>query len=554
VKLLSVGEEVVRLSVRVVLGCALFLLFTPTARAAGPILVDPTAAKPISWDSTKPVVYNLDLGRLNTDIDSAGAAQIVAQAFRNWTSLAGVSLTVTRGADLSADVTDANIKTFIDTRDGISPIVYDETGKITDQILGQGASEVVLGFAAPEFTKDGTSTIVEGFACLNGRAMQGTPVEEILNLCTHEFGHMLGVGHADLNGDLIDDGDAANNAFIPVMYPILRSSSPDNPKLPATPTLDDEVAMGFLYPSNTYATRGGSITGKVTKSGAEFRGANVVVRNKSDPLRTAVTWPSGGGTLTGAPWEVHLLPAGEYTVKVEPIDASFTGGSSVGPFDPPPSGVAPEFFNGPNENGDPTLDDPSESTGVSAAVAGTVGDVNIVLNETSLALNPGAESSGTITKTGTIFDTNAALPAYQFEIPVGAGDALLALTVKQTNGQPVDCYLRNGTAVTFASGVFASDASVTGNEDSKALTLSKFSSPQLKSGTYFVALVNRGAAAANYQLTASFSSTSAATSAGTSSGGGSGCAMHRPGPIDEDWESLVLMLLPLAFALSLRRR
>ena len=531
---------------------ALVLAAAP-CRAAGPIIVEPVTGLPVKWDSSRPVLYNLETGRLNANISNAQGAQAIALAFQTWTNLPGVSLRVSPGTTIAMDITEGNVGTFLGKTDGLTPIVFDDTGKITDLVLGEGASDVVLGFATPEIVRPGTNQIVEGFACMNGKAMETESPESILNLMVHELGHMLGVGHSQLNGDLIFDGDAANNATIPVMFPILRSTSPDSPRLLPTPTLDDEVSMGFLYPSATYTSRGGNIGGRVLRAGAEFRGANVIARKLDDPRATAVSWPSGVSTLTGGAYETHLLPPGQYSIEVEPIDPTFTGGSSIGAFDPPPTGIPPEFFSAPNEVSDPTIDDPHQKTPVTVKAGQVAGGIDIVLNDSTVALNPGAETTKLIQKTGTIYETGGALPAFQYTVPIGDAASTLTITLVQKNGQPIDLFVRNAAAVSDgAGGTVLADASVTGTGDSKSLLLSRGTTPALKAGTYFVALVNRGTASADYTLTASFASPlTASTIGGTGSGGG--CTMRRGATADEPVNAL-LLLSPLALVLVLRRR
>jgi hypothetical protein len=534
---------------------ALALALCPAAltRAAGPIFLEGTTGLPPKWDNSAPVTYRIETGRLNTDLDNSAAADLVDESFATWTGLPSVDLSTGRGTSLGLDITGANAGSFFDNRDGVTPVIFDEDGAITDLVFGNDARNSVLGFAAPEFFQSGTSTITEGIAVMNGSLIAGSPRNATKTLFVHEFGHMLGVGHSQLHGQLLVDGDGSNQSAIPIMFPFLRSTS-DNNEVAAVPTLDDEVSMSFLYPKANFLTRGGNISGRVFKTGNEFRGANVIVRSQSDPLNAVVTWPSGMHTKTGAPWEVHLLPPGSYTVEVEPIDPRFTGGSSIGQFDPPPAGVTNEFFNGTAESGDPSLDRADERTVVSVVAGQSVGPIDVVINESAVALNPGAENSGTIQRTGTINETDGALPSFQFSVPVGETNLFLTVAVAQTNGVPIDLFVRRGQAVGAGqtAGTFVADASVSGAGNEKQLRLSRTTSPQLLAGTYFVALVNRGSEPADFQLTASVNSPIAASTTGGPGGGSGGCS-GRPGA-GGDPADVVPLLLPLAAALVLRRR
>src|SRR5262249_39606524 len=59
----------------------------------------------------------------------------------------------------------------------------------------------------------------------------------------------------------------------------------------------------------------------------------------------------------------------------------FTGGSSVGPLDPPAAlpGL-PEFYNGANEAGTNPPDDPTQSVSLAVTAGATLAGINIVLN------------------------------------------------------------------------------------------------------------------------------------------------------------------------------
>jgi hypothetical protein len=72
------------------------------------------------------------------------------------------------------------------------------------------------------------------------------------------------------------------------------------------------------------------------------------------------------------------VPAGTYTVYVDNIRSEFTGGSSVGPLDPPAPFFFPEFWNQSESSSDN-----SDTRDPITIVAGeTVSDINFILNNT----------------------------------------------------------------------------------------------------------------------------------------------------------------------------
>jgi hypothetical protein len=110
----------------------------------------------------------------------------------------------------------------------------------------------VISFAGP-CALNTSGKIVSGFAALNGGA--GTRLLDATMV--HEFGHMLGLDHTQLNsgaaGCLADD-----NANIPTMFPVLFPGA--NPVVPKT---DDRAWISKLYPNVSFAASYGMITGRV---------------------------------------------------------------------------------------------------------------------------------------------------------------------------------------------------------------------------------------------------------------------------------------------------
>src|SRR6185369_3841047 len=110
-----------------------------------------------------------------------------------------------------------------------------------------------------------------------------------------------------------------------------------------TLNLDDQVSVSTLYPAPTFASSTGTLTGTIFRSdGTPFQGAYVIARKVGDPRLTAVGVASGARYASSASnaalkglYEIPGLPPGDYTVEIEAIDPSFTGGSGVGPLDPP---------------------------------------------------------------------------------------------------------------------------------------------------------------------------------------------------------------------------
>src|SRR5260370_14735560 len=209
------------------------------------------------------------------------------------------------------------------------------------------------------------------------------------------MGHFSGLGHSQINLYLFKSGFVGNCpvdelAGLPLMFPVEFCQSRKSAGLPILAP-DDVAWISKLYPNSTYAANYGTISGFVFFSDGitHVQGLNVIARRVDDPntpqnesQRIAMSVVSGysftgnpGQSITGdntggstfgsrnpAVIGYYEIPVtqGAYTVQTENIDASFTGGSSVGPLDRPALtyGAAEYWHQYESANDDPTQKDP----------------------------------------------------------------------------------------------------------------------------------------------------------------------------------------------------
>jgi hypothetical protein len=374
---------------RALFAAAIALALASPAFAAGP-LAKCHSGQPFLWaDGGTHIPFNPDQGDLGP-LTHAQAVAATQSAFDTWGAVPSSTVAYVQGAELPVDVDITNFGPYLepDAPDGLSAIVFDDTGEIFDLLFGPDSG--VLGFAGPEWVDETTCTIAEGVSFLNGPSFDDLVAAQ--DVMVHEFGHYTNLAHTVVNGQVLgfDDtsGPTPNNTFgnppsvtvIETMYPFyFGPGSGTN-----SPHADDIASVSQLYPAATFAATTGSIAGAIKASDGVTRlsGVNVIARNVANPFLDAVSAISGDftdGTAQSDPvvgtYRLRgLTPGAQYAVYVDQI---LDGGFSTEPITLP---NAEEFYNGAAESNNGATDNPSSFTPVASVAAVPRTGIDIIFN------------------------------------------------------------------------------------------------------------------------------------------------------------------------------
>ena len=249
---------------------------------------------------------------------------------------------------------------------GLNPVIFDVRGDLVDLMFGMGAKRNILGFAGPQIIVG--DEIRAGWSVINGWSIDTgdeSQMNEVKWTVSHEFGHFLGLGHAQFYGHMSLNSYEADDIYSPLMYWL---QAPTAGFLPPSLHYDDAIALSRLYPSDERPLDVGlgAITGRaVFADGTPVLGSMVAARLVGDRYNTLVGTQTD--TFEGVTGEFMLpgLPPGQYEVWIEPVNPSSS--VSIHNFASKEFPVRPEYYNGDGEGDDASRDNPSLVTLVDVA-------------------------------------------------------------------------------------------------------------------------------------------------------------------------------------------
>ncbi|MBL9138128.1 MAG: hypothetical protein JNK85_19830 [Verrucomicrobiales bacterium] len=373
---------------RATLAAAALLTASWPAVAGGPIMICDTGV-PLIWPSGGAAIpFNPDLGDLGP-VSHEDAVALVASAFAVWEDVPSSTVSFVNAGELPFDVDVTNFAPFLSPAapDGLSAIIFDDTGEIFDLLFGPNSG--ILGFAGPEWLDPSNCTILEGVCFLNGPAFTDSTYAS--DVMVHEFGHYTGLAHTVVNGQIgLGDtsGPTPDNAtfgtpdlfsdIVETMYPFYFGPGIGSSTLEA----DDIAMVSTLYPESSFRSGTGSIQGTILGSNGsqKLNGVNVIARNLDNPFEDAVSAISGDFSIfsndafAGLFTINGLTPGAQYAVYIDQILA---GGFSTSP------AVIPgqeEFHSGVNESNSNQTDPLLSYSAVSPSANSTIQGINIIIN------------------------------------------------------------------------------------------------------------------------------------------------------------------------------
>ena len=388
------------------LGFFIFLGLTPSF-GGEPIATELSRCEPFVWRSmvggVVTIPFNPDRGSLGdgssggAGYNNSGAIAATTAAFALWDAVPTANITFSNAGHMPVDVDATNVATYMSGAvDGLNPIIYDADGSIHDMMFGAGSG--VLGFAGFDLATSsglpGSATIVEGFAVFNGIYLDGNPANDEISkaefdsVFVHEFGHFIGLGHSVVNGQAFLLGEDTGFGVPPpesveTMYPFSL------PGVDMDLELDDKATLSTLYPSASFFTTTGTISGTIfsTNGVTPVSGVNVIARNIFDPFFDAVSSISsdgipcsGGYTINGLGADlivVAVFPPPDHEYRVE-VDEIIAGEFSTTPLSPLPG--PEEFWNGIDESTINPPDDPAAFIPVTATPGVPATGVDLLFN------------------------------------------------------------------------------------------------------------------------------------------------------------------------------
>lgn len=349
----------------------------PNAMAGGPLNISDIGTAS-AWDTTSTIKYHPEDGTCGPYSNTSMLSKLETLTGL-WSDLPEVDLTFEAVTGVLGQVGVDNYLTYVSLSsdnespltDEINPIIFDDDASIVAELVGDANKFLILGFAGATFFSTDATEVTDGQAVVNCACIDGVAPcyidslneyyqvseEELDFTILHELGHFLNLDHSNVNDQYYENGDATDDAYIPVMFPVSFESSGQT----ISPRTDDIAALAAIYPSATFQSDWCAVTGNILDAqGVELMCADIWAYRDVDPADTISNVSGSYRIATDANADGDVVDSGEctqncgrfslhieqnkgYILSVNVINSDFVGGSGVGPcINEQPTGIVEE--------------------------------------------------------------------------------------------------------------------------------------------------------------------------------------------------------------------
>lgn len=263
-------------------------------------------------------------------------------------------MTNNSGAKVTYDITGSNYAdVYVEDGDSGAKVtneqtvvLFDSTGSITEAIHGPSAVCDTLGFGGAVFTSASSASYPKGQLVINCAPFTSAcpdrdySEDHLKAVMLHEFLHVLGLDHSQIGIDAVGTTSYSDDDEIATMFPTILGDATKRLSL----NRDDIVGIASLYPSSSFESNFGMITGSVIDhEGHAIPCVEVVARNVDSDADTIASVTGYNAPTEGTGDFVDtctndcgdfkikgLTPGGEYEITVRNIRKAYTGDSGIG--------------------------------------------------------------------------------------------------------------------------------------------------------------------------------------------------------------------------------
>jgi len=428
------------------------------ASAGGPFVVDDVnnSGRAQGWKDDE-LKWCADPGDLSSTVSHSQAVGWITEAFGKWSqvklrnasnqSIDTANISISKASSCpTEDIDISNFTDYYNGDAGPTVVVFDDTGDIVAEIVGEENREVVVGLSVPLVSDSAGLNITKGIAIFNGLllASDNTTLGYDLSTkssyfkCTvlHELGHLLNLDHSQTNYEYVKNCELGSSceygSYIPTMYPELVNTTQGNLNR------DDQVTISWLYPTQDFEDEFCVITGKIYDGdGRPLKGVHVTAtrtQGTTTPLVEARSFVSGAlyPSCSGDSryYLFGIVPGRSYRVTYEAIGSQFRGASDFEPLDNPPTG----FDSGviPSGSGGETVS--CDSGGETIEMADLTIDTG----------NPCASSSGSGSGSGTTTTSSSSCTLVRGALEAAGAGALVMILAALAALVPVRIKRKDG--------------------------------------------------------------------------------------------------------------